>query len=96
MSEHKCFDEMLGKVTENLRGQLPASEQESLKAQWENCAFVIEGNAMTTKIGLPISYEYQKRKKSGEPHKNATKGDVKMMMNYCPFCGERLKKAEAA
>lgn len=92
MSECKCFDVMLEKVTENLREQLPEKEQASFKAQWENRAFVIEDDAMTTKIGLPVSYEYQKLKKSGEPHKNLTKGDVKMMMSYCPFCGCSLKK----
>ena len=97
MSECKCFDVMLEKVAENLREQLPANERESFEAQWDNQAFVIEGDAMTKKVGLPVSYEYQKRKKSGEPHKSRTKGDVKMMMNYCPFCGESLKKkAEAA
>lgn len=96
MSEHKCFDVMLDKVAENLRQQLPEKERASFKAQWENRAFVIEGDVMTTKIGLPVSYEYQKLKKSGEPHKSLTKGDVKMMMSYCPFCGESLKEKEQA
>lgn len=91
MSKCKCFGVMLEKVTENLREQLPEKERDSFKARWENKALVMEENTMTTTVGIPVSYEYQKLKKSGEPHKNTTKGDVKMMMSFCPFCGADLK-----
>jgi len=93
MSECKCFNVMLEKVSENLRGQLPAKEAESLKARWGNEALVMEENSMTLKIGIPVAYEYQKLKKSGEPQKNRTKKEVKLMMSYCPFCGISLKNS---
>lgn len=91
MSECKCFDEILAKVTENLKGQVPESERESFEASWENQAIVVTDDALVTKIGLPVRYEYRRVKKSGEPYKAATKGSVNMMMSYCPFCGTSLK-----
>lgn len=98
MSQCKCFDTMMEKISENLRNQLPEKERESFKARWENEALVMEENSMTLKVGIPVSYEYQKLKKSGEPQKNRTKGDVKIMMSYCPFCGVSMKdeKEQAA
>lgn len=96
MSQCKCFDTMMEKISENLRNQLPAKERESFKARWENEALVMEENSMTLKVGIPVSYEYQKLKKSGEPMKNRTKGDVKIMMSYCPFCGESVKGEQEA
>lgn len=92
MSECKCFGVMLEKVSENLRDQLPEKEAESFNARWGNEALVMEEKSITFKVGIPVSYEYQKLKKSGEPQKNRTKGDVKIMMSYCPFCGANLKE----
>ncbi|HCP22321.1 hypothetical protein [Spongiibacter sp.] len=94
MSECKCFDEVLGKVTDNLKGQLPENEAASFEAEWQNKSIVLGEKELTTKIGLPISYEFQKIKKSGEPYKNLTKDSIKVMMIYCPFCGESLKKSD--
>lgn len=94
MGECNCFEVMMQKGSENLRCQLPGKEAETFKACWENKVFVLEENSMTSKIGIPISYNYQKFKKSGEPHKNITRGDVKIMMSYCPFCGVPLTKEQ--
>ena len=94
MSECKCFDEILEKVTENLKGQLPEREAASFDAEWQNKSIVLGEKELTTRIGLPISYEFQKIKKSGEPYKNLTKDSIKVMMSYCPFCGESLKKEQ--
>ncbi len=94
MSQCKCFGVILEKVTENLRNQLPEKEQESFKARWENEALVMEDNSMALKVGIPVSYEYQKLKKSGEPMKNRTRDSVKLLMSYCPFCGCSLKKGD--
>src|SRR5690554_4187921 len=91
MSLCKCFDQLRAKVTDHLKEQLPHKEAESLKASWTNEALVMGDGEMTTMVGVPVSYEYQKLKKSGEPHKNLTRGEVKMMMSYCPFCGANLK-----
>ena len=91
MSECKCFDEMLSKINNHLKDQLPPEEAGSLKTSWTNQSLVMMDEEMTTKVGVPISYEYQKLKKSGEPHKNLTRGDVKIMMSYCPFCGADLE-----
>ncbi|MBB5320444.1 hypothetical protein [Marinobacter oulmenensis] len=92
MSECKCFDEVLAKVANKLRGRIPESESASFKADWQNKTIVFGEEELTTKIGLPISYEFQKIKKSGEPHKNLTKDSINVFMNYCPFCGTSLKE----
>jgi hypothetical protein len=92
MSNCKCFGGVLEKITDNLKGQLPEKEAATLKAEWQNAALVFEGNSMVSCVGMPVSYEYQKFKKSGEPHKNTTKDSVSMLMSYCPLCGEKIKK----
>jgi hypothetical protein len=92
MSECNCFDEVLGKVTENLKSQLNPKEAESFEADWKNKAIILGEKALESKVGLPIAYEFQKFKSSGEPYKRTTKDDIKVMMSFCPFCGEGLKK----
>jgi hypothetical protein len=92
MSNCKCFVEFLERITEDLKGQLPKNEAATLKVAWQNASLFLDGNALVSAVTLPVSYEYQKFKKSGEPHKNTTKGGDSLLMSYCPLCGEKIKK----
>lgn len=47
MSECKCFDEVLEKVTENLKGQLPKNEAASFEAEWQNKSIVLGEDKLT-------------------------------------------------
>jgi len=94
MSNCDCFTTYLAKVSEDLKGQLSAPEAETFECKWQNATFILRKTSLESAVVMPVAYEYQKFKKSGEPHKNTTKGDVSMTMSYCPFCGGGLKSDE--
>jgi len=94
MSNCDCLKTFLAKITENLKGQLSEKESATFRAEWQNAALIFEGNAMVMKVSVPVAYNYQRFKKSGEPHKNLTRDTVNMLMSYCPFCGCSLKSDE--
>ena len=94
MSNCDCFTKTLERVGEKLKAQIPEKEAATLNAEWQNAALIFEGNTMVMKVSVPVAYNYQKFKKSGEPHKNVTKDTINILMNYCPFCGGGLKLDE--
>jgi len=94
MSRCKCFADTLQLVTDNLKEQLPSEEAATLKTEWQGAMLVFEENGIKSKMGMPVAYEYQKFKKSGEPHRNMTKGTTSLLMIYCPLCGGILKPDE--
>ncbi len=95
MSECKCFDQVIEKVNEQLKQQLPEKESETFRSRWKNQSIFLQAGAMSEKVALPIEYEYQKFKKSGEAYKNITRDSISVTMSYCPFCGCSLKKEVA-
>mgnify|MGYP000880082108 CR=1 FL=1 len=96
MSECKCFDQVIEKVNEKLKRQLPAKEAETFRSRWKNKSIFLSGGAMAEKVAIPVEYEYQKFKKSGEPYKHSTRESLRITMSYCPFCGTYLKKDEGS
>jgi len=91
MSNCECLTTYLAKVEENLKSQLSEKEAATFECKWQNSTIILEKNSLVSAVVMPVAYEYQKFKKSGEPHKNTTKGDVGMRMSYCPLCGGSLK-----
>jgi hypothetical protein len=92
MSNCKCFGEFLEKITENLKKQLPEKEAATLKAEWQNETLIFEEGGLEKRHFIPVAYEYQQFKKSGEPYKNVKKDTTSLLMSYCPLCGEKIKK----
>jgi hypothetical protein len=92
MSNCKCFAEFLEKITENLKVQLPEKEAATLKAEWQNEGIFFGGGEMSKRAFMPVAYEYQQFKNSGEPYKNIKKGTTDLLMSYCPLCGEKIEK----
>jgi hypothetical protein len=92
MSNCKCFAELLEKITEDFKSQLSEKEAATLTVEWKNASLFLQGNSLASAVTLPVSYEYQKFKKSGEPHKHTARGQDSLLMSYCPLCGEKIKK----
>jgi len=90
MSNCECFTKTLKRVNEKLKAQLFEKEAATLNAEWQNAAIIFEENTVVMNVSVPVSYNYQKFKKSGEPHKNVTKDTINILMSYCPFCGGNL------
>lgn len=87
MSKCNCFADTLKLVTDSLKAQLPKEEAETLKVEWSGATFVFGENSIESRMAIPISYEYQKFKNSGDPHKNKTKATTSLLMGFCPLCG---------
>ncbi len=85
-----CMNETLKAVTAEVEPKLPAHKPGTLKIQWENKVFRLDGKG--NDVMLPVSIKYRRTKSSGDEYKNTTHDSISMAMTYCPFCGENFDK----
>lgn len=84
----KCRLELEQRYSEQLLKTNP--EMMNLKVRLEGYSFIIEGNHMTSKPVMPMVMEYDKVAKTGRVYRK--KETTHIVANYCPFCGEPLKR----
>lgn len=84
-----CMNETIDKVKVQVIEQLP--KHESLKVQWTGQMMRLDGGK--NNVMLPIKISYRKLKNDDTPHRNETKTDSFMAMNYCPMCGDKYEAA---
>lgn len=87
-----CFDQLLSNAKEKLlqgvKGEFVVG---SAKVQWANEQYIIR-ERLTTAVVLPINTEIRRVRTNGEPYKNLTKETYNVLMDYCPFCGEKKEE----
>lgn len=84
-----CSTTVEGKMKDLAHEQLPEGAR-NFTASLEGYAFILEGNAMTTRPVMPFRVEYEAPKKRGGGF-TKKKQTMNVTANYCPFCGMAAK-----
>ncbi len=88
-----CFDEMLNRYREKVKEAISQNATE-LEVDWEGYSYFFGGDYSPVNPRLNVSYRDAKR--NGEPCTRKTKDQVRILCNFCPFCGRKLAKNEKA
>ena len=92
MGKCNCFSDILDRMKSQVIEQIPEAEQ-TLEINWEGYAFFFSGDFVP--VNPKIVYSYRGNKKDGTPKANRTKGEARLLCDYCPFCGRKLEKGGA-
>jgi len=88
-TEERLRKHMIDQLTER---NLLKSEDDVDNAQFKTSHIINDGNISIHQLYSTFYFDYYRRKKDGSKYANLTKEKVSLIYNYCPFCGEKIKK----
>lgn len=81
-----CFEKIIESVKDEYK------DKKELNVGWENSTLFFDGKDHAPTV-LQVNIDYKRVKTNGDLYSKKTKKEVRCLLKFCPFCGERIEEA---